>query len=686
MPERFDVAIVGAGLYGCALAFHLACDKASRVLLLERRDAPTYPSGTDTSAGILTLQGWDPWDISLVRESCAEYTRLAEREGEPGPRANGGLRVARSEEGARWLEKVARVLTREGVEARQISAPELQDLEPFAQVEDLRLGLLTPADSVVSPAALRSAYLRAARRAGCEIRAVDPNEPIPTDADGRWRWGGPGATEADHLVVAAGAGTKRRLASLGYSAPLAPFEAQAIRCRPRPLLGEFPTLHDLDFGLYARPDGSGRILAGDGTGTREADPERWSAYADPAFVGRMTGTLRELFGALGELRPESAWKGLCVASPDRYPLVGRAPGSPNLYLASGFNGFGTMRAGALARRLAEGLCDGRWDGLRPADPARFAGAPSPFEPRPEFPLEGEEGPPASMPRPAPAPEGEPSHAGWAEPAVAIRSLGSPSDLNALRWTSLSDWFDPFLPQFARDSLRAGGRVEVAEEEGLVRGLRLAGPSEEVASAFTRQRRLAEHYLAGADETGVYLEQPWQPGGEPVEIFAADARDWVPGAPLRNRVRIAQPEDLPAVKELMRAELGAGVERWFATLPRPEETAFIGETAGRMVGVSWLTRVGSYARGHSFVVHPRFRGLGVGTDLLTARMLWLQRTGGRLVVSEIYDGNLASRAATERAGMAPVGRMYHFRDRSRSGKGATTSGAHRTGGTRSPSSR
>ena len=76
-------------------------------------------------------------------------------------------------------------------------------------------------------------------------------------------------------------------------------------------------------------------------------------------------------------------------------------------------------------------------------------------------------------------------------------------------------------------------------------------------------------------------------------------------------------------------------------------------------MSWVTTVGPYARGHSFLVHPRFRGVGIGTDLLRARMEWLRSLGARQVVSEIYDGNRASFIAAERAGMACVSEMFHY---------------------------
>jgi glycine/D-amino acid oxidase-like deaminating enzyme/RimJ/RimL family protein N-acetyltransferase len=660
VTEKFDVAILGTGLFGAALASYFVREQPCRVLALESARDPQRPGATATSAGILSMQGWDPWDLAIVRESTEAYRTLAEEEGVEPVRRNGGLRVARTEEGGRWLDRVQRALAHEGTETRRVGPGELSEFLPFADLDDVRAGLYTPDDATMDPSALHAAYLRAAGRAGAVIRSRTGAVPLEQLAEGRWRVGDDPGVVADALVVCAGAWTKEVLSALGHPIPLAPFRAQAVRMRPRPLLAPFPTLHDLDLNLYVRPAPLGRLLAGDGTGVREESPSQWDPNADEAFVEGMLHALRGLVNGLPPAPVEAAWAGLCAATPDRFPLVGRVPGAERMYVATGFNGFGTMRAAGLARRLADAIRSDDWEQLRPADPLRFPASGEPFDPRPEFPLEGEEAGPgpawettASLRAPAPT-----------HPAAGDRFhhrlLSGINEVDRLRWTPLSEWFDPLLPLFAKDAIRTGGRAEVAEEDGLVRGLSLTGSSEGVGSGFTRTRAVAERYLERMEPGGLYLEEPWRAEGEPVELFAADLRDWEPKERIRNQVRIARPEDLPRIRSLMREELGPGVDPWIATLPRPEETAFLCEIDGRVVGVSWLSRVGAFSRGHSFVVHPRFRGLGIGTDLLTARMLWLQGTGGGLVVSEIYEGNVASRTAAERAGMALVGRMFHFR--------------------------
>lgn len=681
---RGEVGILGAGLFGAALAYYLASRGTAGVRVVDLRAPPRPASGTAASAGILTYQGWDAWDLSVVRESAEEYGRLAGEEAVEPPLRNGGLRVARTEEGVAWLERVHRSLVRVGVPARWVGPGEARDVLPLADLGDLRRGLFTPDDAVFDPVSLRDGFLRAAQRAGVEVETLEAPVGVASVGDGGWRLGGdrPGFVRA--LVVACGAATKQILATLGHPVALAPFRAQAARLRPRPLFAPFPTLHDLDLELYLRPCARGRVLVGDGTGSREEDPFAWEPAADASFLDRTVGAVRDLLDGAASFTTEEAWAGLCVASPDAYPLVGPVPGAPALFMASGFNGFGSMRAAGLARRLADALVTGEWAELRPADPGRFPAPPLAFAPRPVFPLETGEGR-SEGPVPAPRPptvmrEGS----GMPVRPVTTRTLTAPGEVDQLRWTRLSEWFDPFLPIFAKDALRTAGRVEVGEGDGAVHGLFLLAAGEGVASGFTRDRRLAERYLDRAEAPGIYLEHPWRAGGTPVEIFAADLRDGRPSGSLRNPVHIAGPDELPAIRSLMRAELGPGVDPWFATLPRPEETAFVCAREGRVLGVSWLTRVGPYARGHSFVVHPRYRGLGIGTDLLFARMLWLRRTGGRSVVSEIYDANAASRIAAERAGMALVGRMYHFPGAAGQPGERSTPAAPRTSGTPRPS--
>ncbi len=93
----------------------------------------------------------------------------------------------------------------------------------------------------------------------------------------------------------------------------------------------------------------------------------------------------------------SSWAGVCTATPDRRPLIGPVPGAEALYCLTGFNGFGVMRAGGAARRLADLLSEGEEAGgpraaLQPVWPGRFPDPRAPFAPKPGFTLEAGDDP------------------------------------------------------------------------------------------------------------------------------------------------------------------------------------------------------------------------------------------------------------------------------------------------------
>jgi len=644
---------------GCATAYHLAREGDWRVVLLDAPGVGRMPSATRSSAGILSYPGWDRWDLGVVRESAGEYRWVSEHTGRGGFRAEGGIRVTRHEAGERWLKRALRALDTARINAQMLHGAEIDRAVGIPCRDELRAGLFVPTDATFSPTEIATAYAQAARDRGAELIAV-PSPPRIRPTDNGWRIDAAGRTfDSERLVVTCGAWTKRVMASLGQPLPLAPFRTQACILRPYPLTSPFPSVHDLDVNAYVRPFERGRVLAGNGTDPCEVNPDSSDPTADHSFREHMVGVAGSLAPVHEPGTVEAAWAGVCLASPDRYPLVGPVPEARGLYVAAGFNGFGAMRAGGLARRLVIGMRTNVWGLLRPADPRRFRGVPASFDPHPEFPLEGPEGANLST---GPEEEEEavdPPAFPRDEHDPTYRAISTPDEIGGLRIPPLSEWFDPFLRYFLRDALRSGGMAEVAEFRGTALGIYLEGGGEGIGSIFTRIRNVAEGFRARHRGHAVYTEDRWWPSGAAVTVLAADLRDWTPPGAPQNPIRIASPDDLPALCRFAEEFGGPGGGTWFVAAPPREETCFLAEHGGRVVGMSWVTTVGPYARGHSFLVHPRFRGVGIGTDLLRARMEWLRSLGARQVVSEIYDGNRASFIAAERAGMACVSEMFHY---------------------------
>ncbi|HEV2231182.1 MAG TPA: FAD-binding oxidoreductase, partial [Thermoplasmata archaeon] len=204
-----------------------------------------------------------------------------------------------------------------------------------------------------------------------------------------------GTLSGRSLVVAAGAWSKAILRGIDHPMPLAPYRTQAAVLRVPGALGEeFPTVHELDSDVYVRPESEGRILAGDGTEETESDPERFPPHADQPFLEHLAATLSRRFPGWRESEVAGSWAGVCTATPDRRPIVGSLGGAPPLFVLTGFNGFGVMRAGGIARRLADLIAalPSAEESLAPVAPGRFRGSIGGFRPRPGFTVEGGDDP------------------------------------------------------------------------------------------------------------------------------------------------------------------------------------------------------------------------------------------------------------------------------------------------------
>ncbi|MGP8078398.1 MAG: NAD(P)/FAD-dependent oxidoreductase [Thermoplasmata archaeon] len=395
MSDRVDFAILGAGIAGAALAFHLRGRSVGTVLVY---DPHTPAAGaTGRAAGIVTEQLWNRWDFDVVRESREEYARLAARHDPSVYRKNGFVRWTSVPEVAEALRAARECLSGWGAGTRSLPPSELGRILPSLRTGEILEACLDPDDGVVTPSTMTEIYLEEGRAAGAETLLGEPFRGLSREGTG-WRLSaGVRSVRARRVVVAAGAWSKRVLAEAGFPLPLAPYRTQAALLRPTgPLAPEFPSAHDLDLDVYVRPEDHGRILAGDGTQLVEVDPDTAPPGGDAAFVAHIAESFADRFPGWADADLVRAWAGVCVSTPDRRPLIGPVPGAEGLYSLCGFNGFGVMRAGGAAARLAEFLAsDGgerETDRIAPVRPDRFGPKPPPFQPRSGFTLEGGDDP------------------------------------------------------------------------------------------------------------------------------------------------------------------------------------------------------------------------------------------------------------------------------------------------------
>jgi sarcosine oxidase subunit beta len=389
--ETAEVVILGAGIAGCALAYHLAGRRVGPVVVYDPRTPAAGATGR--AAGVVTEQLWNEWDVEVARASKDEYAQLAARWNPAAFTANGFARFTAQRAAAHVLEETLRRLHAWHVDVRAIGPTELSRLVPWARLDDLAGAIYSPHDAVVTPSALTEIYAEGARSRGADIDFGAPFGGLTAEGDA-WQVGwGTRSIRARRVVVAAGAWSKKIFAAVHHPLPLAPYRTQAAVLRPAPGgPAPFPSVHDIDLDVYVRPEDQGRILAGDGTELVEVDPDRTGGGGDAPFLAHLAESFGTRFPGWADAELVRAWAGVCTSTPDRRPFVGPIPGASGLFALTGFNGFGVMRAGGVARRLAAFLSVGEGssaehDALRPVLPERFPPGTAAVPPRPGFTLE-----------------------------------------------------------------------------------------------------------------------------------------------------------------------------------------------------------------------------------------------------------------------------------------------------------
>jgi 4-methylaminobutanoate oxidase (formaldehyde-forming) len=389
--EPYEILILGAGIAGCALAYHLTRREVGPVAVYD----PKTPAGgaSGRAAGMVTEQLWNQWDVEVTRETHREYAELCHRWDPSAYQQNGFVRLTSNPEAVPVLQEAQDRLRTWGVEVEEASPTDLARWVPAGRFDDIVGALYGRHDACVTPSSVTTIYAEIARQAGATFDFGEATQRLKC-SDTRWELTTPTRVlRSRRLVVAAGAWSKRILQSLGCPLPLVPYRTLAATLRPLgPRSDEFPTVHDIDLDVYVRPEGPNRILAGIGAEKAETDPDRFITGGDTAFLEHLADGLTRRFPGWAESHMIAAWAGVCTSTPDRRPLIGAVPNGRELFILAGFNGFGIMRAGGAARRLAYLLAEGDESdsslaALRPVWPGRFGSGVRRFLPQPGFTLE-----------------------------------------------------------------------------------------------------------------------------------------------------------------------------------------------------------------------------------------------------------------------------------------------------------
>jgi glycine oxidase len=380
-PDRFDVAIVGGGIAGLAVAWR-AQQRGLRTAVLERDELAG--AGTRVAAGMLApiseARVGERGLLALSRASLDRYPafvqELADASGrDPGYRACGTLLVARDRDEAEALERELAEREALGLPVQRLLASEARRREP-ALAPTLRLALDVPRDHAIDPRALTVALAAAIERAGGELRERTEVARIVT-ADGGERVAGVELADgeriaADQVVLAAGAWAGA-LDGLPAHArvPIRPVKGQIMRLRDPAGPGLLTRVIRMQPG-YLVPRGDGRYVLG-----ATMEEQGFDTAPTAGGIFELLRDAIELVPGVSELAIEEVAAGLRPATPDNAPVLG--PGAlAGLQWAAGCFRHGILLAPVVADALAATLAGEQPpEAAAPFAAARFAAAAAP---------------------------------------------------------------------------------------------------------------------------------------------------------------------------------------------------------------------------------------------------------------------------------------------------------------------
>jgi dimethylglycine dehydrogenase len=365
--DRYRVVVIGGGIVGCAVAYHLARRGLTDVVLIERREL-TAGSTWHAAGGFHAINA-DTRIADLQRYTIEMYPEIERESGRSvGLHLSGGIELAGTPERWRWLRAQLAWHRTRGSEARLVTPEEAAEMVPILDPRGLLGGLFDPHEGHLDPSGATHAYAEAARRRGVDIVLRNRVLALEPTADGWLVRTELGDVACEHVINAAGLWARRVGRMVGVDHPLVPMLHHYLVTEPIPQVaaipGEMPAVTDLEGFTYLQREGDGVLL-----GVYETRPRHWAVegpdwdYGMQLFPEEVERILPELeigferFPVLKEVGIKRWVHGAFTFTPDGNPLVGPVPGVRNYWAACGVMA-GFSQGAGIGLALANWIVDG----------------------------------------------------------------------------------------------------------------------------------------------------------------------------------------------------------------------------------------------------------------------------------------------------------------------------------------
>lgn len=360
MSETAEVVIIGGGIVGSSVAYHLARQGCTDVVIIEREEKQGLGS-TSKSMGGVRAQFATPINIQMSIYSIDFFSRFEEETGHTADyRAHGYLFAATTDAHLNYLRENQEKQRSFGLNnAVLVTRDEIVGMIPQLMADDIIGGSYCPTDGFVDPNSVLTGFSKSARERGVRLQLNTEVTGLSVK-DGAIKGvkTNKGEIVANKVVNAAGPWAARVAEMAGAQLPVTPLRRQIVKTQRCDFLpAKFPMLIDMSTGFHFRREGDAILMAWpDDQETYGFKTAFTTEFIEKILIHAVNRVPQ--FADLG-VNPHQCWAGMYEVSPDHHAIIGQDPGVRGLFYANGFSGHGVMHSPASGRIVADLVLHGR---------------------------------------------------------------------------------------------------------------------------------------------------------------------------------------------------------------------------------------------------------------------------------------------------------------------------------------